>query len=81
MTWLGILFWVLTHASDLYSLLQAILALIHSLPKGDRALAKAEVEAAIHGGDKAEVKAVMEKWKQKCEFGGVGCGGDLLPNS
>lgn len=81
MSWLGILFWIMTHASDLYSLLQAILALIHSMPHGDRVAAKAEVEAAIKGGDKAEVKAVMEKWKQKCEMSGMGCGDDLLPNS
>ncbi len=79
MGWFSIVFWILTHAGDLISLVKQILSLIHTLPKGDAMLAKSEIGEAVKSGNKETVKSIMEKWRDKCAAsGGTACGGDLV---
>lgn len=79
MGWVSIVLWVLMHAGDLIGLVKQLLSLIHTLPHGDQAAMRAEVGDAVKAGDKHGLRAIMEKWRNRCSMsGGVGCGGDLV---
>lgn len=77
MSWVGIVLWILMHAGDLIGIIQTIIDLIHTLPKGQQMNARERVSAAIQqykkdGGDKKALKDTLENVKQTCKSG-VGC--------
>ena len=63
MGWLSILFWVITHATELIGLVQAVIKLIKSLPKEKQTQVKYEIEDAIKRKDKKRLKKILEKTK------------------
>lgn len=61
MGWLGILLWVITHASDLISLVRIVIGLIGSLPKNQADSVRAAASDAISHHDKRKLKEVLEQ--------------------
>lgn len=69
MGWVGILLWVITHASDLISLVQIVIALIGSFPKDKARQVKFDIQDAIKHHDAHRLKDVLEAAKN---YGTVG---------
>lgn len=63
MGWVGILLWVITHASDLIALVRIVIGLIGSLPKDKAKQVKFELEDAIRHKDKHRLKDILERTK------------------
>lgn len=59
MSWIAIVFWVITHIPDFISVIQAIISLIHTLPAAQSNSIRASISDAIKSGDKEAVKAVL----------------------
>lgn len=78
MSWIAIVMWVLRYAPDLIGLIQTILNLIHTLPKGQQLQALQELHAAHATGSPQAVAVVAQKWEAQCKLGTIGCGGGLV---
>lgn len=76
MGWLGILLWVITHASDLVALVRIVIGLIGSFPKDKAQQVKFDVEDAIKHKDKHRLKDILEKVKNESDSA-VGSGASI----
>lgn len=76
MGWLGILLWVITHASDLVALVRIVIGLIGSFPKDKAQQVKFDVEDAIKHKDKHRLKDILEKVKNESDSA-VGSGATI----
>lgn len=63
MSWLAILFWVISNAPDLIALIRLVLGLIGKFPKNKAQQVKFDVEDAIKHKDKHRLKDILEKAK------------------
>lgn len=59
-TWVSIVFWIITHAPDLIEVIKMIFKLIGSLPKAKQDAIRDQVSAAIKTGKTENVKAVLQ---------------------
>lgn len=73
MSWLAIVFWLITHATDIIGLIKQFLDLIHGLPLGQREGIRAVLSERIRNGDVAGAKDVV---RSTCS--GIGCGPQLI---
>lgn len=73
MTWVAIVFWLITHAADIIGLVKQFLNLIHGLPRGQRDALRAVLSERIDKGDVEGAKNVV---RSTCN--GVGCPTDLV---
>lgn len=73
MSWLTIVFYLLTHFSDIIDLVRKFLDIIHGMPTDQKEALKAQILAAKASGDHDAVKAIIEK---TCS--GVGCPADVV---
>ena len=76
MGWLGILLWVITHASDLVALVRIVIGLIGSFPKDKAQQVKFDVEDAIKHKDRHRLKDILEKVKNESDSA-VGSGATI----
>lgn len=72
MTWLGVVFYLLTHFGDILDLVRKFLDLIHGMPQAERDALKEQVMQMKANGDKAGIRDLIHK---TCT--GVGCPTDL----
>ena len=73
MTWLSIIFWLITHAPDIMALIRQFLALLHGMPLGERNKLR---EVLAEAKAKGDIDAAKQVLKNTCS--GVGCPSDLV---
>lgn len=71
MSWIAIVFWVITNIPNFIGIIREILELINSIPRGERVALRDRIATAIHSGDKMQVKEALKAVHTTCS--GVGC--------
>lgn len=71
MSWIAIVFWIITNIPNFIGIIREILDLIHSIPRDQQVSFRQRLSDAIHTGDKVQVKEALKAVHTSCS--GVGC--------
>lgn len=60
LSWLSIVFWILTNIPTFMNLISTILGIIHTIPKSESLSIQSALSGAIQTGDKQTVQKTLE---------------------